>query len=146
MKNNLLELSGISNPSDFNFKWEIKQSIEGSIVFSDKEIMGASLSKKNLNYKELDGFNETNFDNFEIHNNIIIINTYFNISIEYSEGSSFGRLNLLNHPFYKTFVVSLKDYNFNNIDLDIVVLDFNLTPMENQLYYYANILIGINEL
>lgn len=146
MKNNLLELSGISNSNDFSFKWEVNQNIEGDILFSGKEIMGASLSKKILNYKELDGFNETNFDNFEVHNNIIIINTYFNISIEYSEGSSFGRLNLLNHPFYKTFVVSLKDYTFNNIDIHIVVLDFNLTPMENKLYYYANILIGINEL
>lgn len=146
MKNNLLELSGISNATDFSFKWKVYQSIEGNIFFSDKEIMGASLSNEVLNYKELDGFNDTNFDNFEVYNNLIIVNTAFNISIEYSESSSFGRLNLLNHRFYKTFTISLKEYTFNNIDIHIVVLDFNLTPMKDQLYYYADILIGINEL
>ncbi|MGL4913403.1 MAG: hypothetical protein ACRC3Y_13335 [Romboutsia sp.] len=146
MKNKLLELSGIDTLESYNFKWRIEKKLEGYLDFTNKELIGASISKEVINYKILDGFEDSNFDNLEIYNNIIVLNNQFNIALEYSQGSDFGRLNLLNHRFYKTFTTSLKNYNFNNLEIDLLIIDFNLYPLEEKLYYYADILIGINEL
>lgn len=146
MKNNLLELNGIDNINDYSFKWILEDNVEGVIDFKNKKLLGATISKQILNSKIIEGFEEKNIDNVEIYNNIFICSVKFNIAIEYCENQSFGRINLLNHMFYKTFYKSLKDFNFCNIDEEILTIDLYLNEIKDKLSYFLEVAIGINEL
>lgn len=146
MKNNLLELNGIDNLDDYNFKWTLEDKVEGIIDFKDKKLLGANVSKEIISHKTINSFEDINNDGIEFFENILILNTKFNISIEYCEESSFGKLNLLSTSFYKTFFTSLSDYDFSNLDNEILVVDFDLVENENILHYYLDIIIGIKEL
>lgn len=146
MKNNLLELNGIDNINDYNFKWKVPGKIEGSIDFNDKKILGSSISKKIISTKIINSFENINLDKFEVFQNIFICNVMFNISIEYCDNLSFGKINLLNKSIYKTFFGSLKDYDFCNIDSEVLIIDFDLIKNEDNLHYFIDIIIGINEM
>ncbi|MGL4803482.1 hypothetical protein [Paraclostridium dentum] len=145
MKNNLLELNGIDDPIRINFKWIIDENIDGNLEFINKRLLGATISKEIISSKTLNSFEGFNNDNINIFNNLFICSVRFNLSIEYSEEDNFGQLKLLNHTFYKTFLTSLKDYNFTNLVEDAFICDFDLYESNNKIYYYANILIAINE-
>lgn len=145
MKNSLIELNGISNTKEYSFKWKLEGSLEGSLEFTDKELMGATISKEVLNYKTIKFSEDINNDGDEFFDDIIIINTKFHLSIEYCQNSNFGKLNLLNHTFYKTFFKSIDNYDYSNLDTEILVEDFYLKESENKLYYYIEVIIIINE-
>ena len=145
MKNNLIELNGINNTKEYSFKWKLEESLEGNLEFIDKKIMGATISKEFLNYKVINFYEDINNDGIEFFDNIIILNTKFDLSIEYCQTSNFGKLNLINHTFYKTFFKSINNYNYSNLDIEILIEDFYLTESENKLHYYIEVLIIINE-
>ncbi|MEG1142722.1 MAG: hypothetical protein RSE41_09835 [Clostridia bacterium] len=146
MKNRLIEFNGVDNTDEYSFKYRVKEKIQGNIEFKNKILTGATISKKCLNHKVLDGFEEINFDKIEIYNNILIINSKFELSIEYSDNNDFGKLSIYNYNFYKTFYTSLKDYNSYNLDITILITDFNILPLDDEIHYFATLLIGINDL
>ncbi|MGL4913504.1 MAG: hypothetical protein ACRC3Y_13855 [Romboutsia sp.] len=146
MKNNLLEFNGIDNIKDYSFRWSALDKICGEIDFSNKKLLGATIYKEILSYKIINSFEEFNNDKVEIFNNILIINCKFNLSIEYCEESSYGKLNLLHHNFYKTIFTSLEEYEFSNINNEILIQDFSLTQHQDKIHYFLEVFIGINEL
>ncbi|MEG0843461.1 MAG: hypothetical protein RSD22_09325 [Romboutsia sp.] len=146
MKNNLIDLNGIDDTKGYYFKWKLEECVEGEIEFLNKKLTGATVSKEILNHKIINSFEDINNDGFEIFNNILILNIKFNLAIEYCENTSFGKLNLLNFIFYKTFFTSLENYNFDNLENNIFIEDFYLLENEDILNYYINILIGTNEM
>lgn len=146
MKNKLIELSGIDNISTYSFKYKLENSVEGEIDFLNKKLTGATLTKEIIHSKVINSFEDINNDGLEIFNNILILNVKFNIGVEYCENSNFGKLNLLNFTFYKTFFTSLEDYDFNNLENNIFIEDFDLIEGEDNISYYINVIIGINEM
>ena len=146
MNNRLLELNGIDNPNDYSFKWKIENSFDGYIDLKNKKILGAHISKDIVSSKIINSFEDINVEGFEIFGNIFIANVLFNISIEYCEDISYGKINLLNKSFYKTFLGSLKNFNFDTMDTEILVTDFELIPYEDKLYYFIETLILISEM
>lgn len=146
MKNKLIELNGIDDINIHLFKYRLEESIEGEINFLNKKLTGATLVKEIIHSKIINSFDDINNDGLEIFNNILILNVRFNIGVEYCENISFGKLNLLNFTFYKTFFTSLENYDFNNLENNIFVEDFDLIEGEDKLSYYINVIIGINEM
>lgn len=146
MKSKLIEVNGIDDIEEFLFKWKLEDSVEGEIEFSNKKLTGATITKEILNYKVINSFEDINNDEVEIFNNIITFSVKFNLAIEYCENTSFGKLNLLNFIFYKTFFTSLENYDFNNLENNIFIEDFYLIENENVLNYSIDIIIGINEM
>lgn len=146
MKNKLIELNGIDDINIHLFKYRLEESIEGEINFLNKKLTGATLVKEIIHSKIINSFDDINNDGLEIFNNILILNVRFNIGVEYCENISFGKLNLLNFTFYKTFFTSLENYDFNNLENNILVEDFDLIEGEDKLSYYINVIIGINEM
>ncbi|MEG1423836.1 MAG: hypothetical protein RRY11_06065 [Terrisporobacter sp.] len=146
MKNKLIDLNGIDHVNVDAFKWKLEESLEGEIEFSNKTLTGATISKEILNHKVINSFQDINNDGLEIFNNILTLNIKFNLAIEYCENTSFGKLNLLNFVFYKTFFTSLENYNFDNLENNIFIEDFYLLENEDVLNYYIDIIIGTKEM
>ncbi|MGL4912528.1 MAG: hypothetical protein ACRC3Y_08850 [Romboutsia sp.] len=145
MKSSLIEFNGINNTKEYSFKWKLEESLEGSLEFVDKKLMGSTVSKEFLNYKIINFSEDINNDGIEFFDNLIILNSRFDLSIEYCQTSNFGKLNLLNHTFYKTFFKSIDEYDYSNLDIEILIEDFYLTESENKLDYYIEVIIVINE-
>lgn len=145
MKNKLLNIVGIDNIENINFKWILEDKLEGVVNFKDKEFMDISIAKDIISHKIIESIEDSNFDNLNIYNNIIILNVKFNLAIEYSNCSNSSRLNLLKHSITKTFTGSLLDYSLNNVEIEIFIVDFKVFNLEDNLHYYVNILFGINE-
>lgn len=145
----LVSYMGIDALDDYNYRWVRPYKLEGSFVVSDniKDLLSFMVNKSCINYKVINTFDCSNYNNDDFFGNIIILNNKFDFNFEYCSTENSSLINALNQSVYNTTFVSLENFNFQNLDINICITDLFCSNIDkNEIFYSLNMLIYINEL
>lgn len=144
---NYIGVDEIDNP--YNFEQIIPYKLEGTIKkdLSISNVLSFGLAKECVDYKVIDIFEDTNYDDENFYGNLLVINNRYDLNFEYSSDEAISTLNILNYNLYNASCISLKDYNYSDLEITLITKDLFCTlNSDNEIFYCANILIGINEM
>jgi hypothetical protein len=144
---NYTGLDSIHNIDNFDYIKPYK--LEGSFSLENNiyDLFSFSLSKEFVDYKNIKTFNDINLDDEGVFGNIVIIQTTFNLSFEYSNTKNNSILNIFNKNINDCTFVSLEDYENENLDINLFTTDLHCCKLnENEIFYSINMLICINKL
>lgn len=149
MNFNLINYIGIDYKYHEDFLCELCHKIQGTIVLDEDiyELLSFTVSKKNIGYKCIEIFHDSNFEGDSYNGHLIIINNYFELNFEYSNIDSPSKINLTNHILYDSINSSLDEYTDENLGVHIYIADLFCSLINtNTIFYSINIKIYINEL
>lgn len=145
--NSITTYTGIDdfiNLDEFNYTKSLK--IEGTLDIDDElnDLLSFSVSKEFIEYKCINTFCETNYENLNIDGNIILINNKVNLNFEYSIKNS-ARINIFNESLFKTTYIPIENYFNEDLDIQLFTVDLFSNILHNKKVYYAiNLMVCIN--
>lgn len=133
----------------YKFQKVIPYKLEGTIKrdLPISNLLSFGFSKECVDYKVMDFFEDTNYDDENFYGNLLVINNKYDLNFEYSSNNAGSTLNMFHYKLFNANYISLKDYNYSDLEITLLTKDLFCTlNSDKEIFYCANIIIGINEM